>query len=186
MKAGSGRVQGKNALVTGSASRNGIGFATARALAREGANVTLTDPDEAKVSARAVALQGEGLHALGIRQDVTREEDWASAVDAAETAFGPIDVLVNNACITSLRTLDALTRAHWAVQIDVNLKSVFRGCRTTLERMRRSGRRGSIINVSSVAGLVGMRRCTAYSASKGGIRLFTKSLALETAAEGIR
>jgi NAD(P)-dependent dehydrogenase (short-subunit alcohol dehydrogenase family) len=186
MKAGSGRVQGKNALVTGSASRNGIGFATARALAREGANVILTDLDEAEVSARAVSLQGEGLHALGIRHDVAREEDWVSAVDAAETGFGPIDVLVNNAGITILRTLDALTPADWAMQIDVNLKSVYLGCRTTLERMRRSGRRGSIINVSSVAGLVGMRRCTAYSASKGGIRLFTKSLALETAAEGIR
>jgi NAD(P)-dependent dehydrogenase (short-subunit alcohol dehydrogenase family) len=172
--------------VTGAASRNGIGFATARALAREGANVLLTDLDAIEVKARAAELESEGLHARGMIHDVTREVQWTSALDAAEAAFGPVDVLVNNAGITILQTLDALTPADWTKQLDVNLTSVYLGCRTTLERMRRFQLTGSIVNVSSVAGLVGMRRCTAYSASKGAVRLFTKSMALEAAPEGIR
>jgi NAD(P)-dependent dehydrogenase (short-subunit alcohol dehydrogenase family) len=181
-----GRVRGKTALVTGAASRNGIGFATARALANEGANVLLTDLDSTEVKARAAELESEGLHARGVVHDVTREAQWISALDAAEAAFGPVDVLVNNAGITILNTLEALTPADWAKQLDVNLTSVYLGCRTTLGRMRKFQLTGSIVNVSSVAGLVGMRRCTAYSASKGAVRLFTKSLALEAAPDGIR
>jgi NAD(P)-dependent dehydrogenase (short-subunit alcohol dehydrogenase family) len=83
-----GRVGGKTALVTGAASRNGIGFATARALAREGANVLLTDLDATEVKARAAELESEGLHARGMIHDVTREVQWTSALDAAEAAFG--------------------------------------------------------------------------------------------------
>jgi NAD(P)-dependent dehydrogenase (short-subunit alcohol dehydrogenase family) len=172
------RVRGKTAVVTGAASSGGIGFATATALAREGARVVLT--------ARAAELAAAGMSAIGLRQDVTAAGDWTAALDAAETAFGPVDILVNNAGTAVLRTMDALTEADWHRQIDVNLTSVYLGCRAVLERMRRGGRLGSIVNVSSIAGLVGMRRCSAYSASKGGVRLMTKSLALETAAEGIR
>jgi NAD(P)-dependent dehydrogenase (short-subunit alcohol dehydrogenase family) len=160
-----GRVGGKTALVTGAASRNGIGFATARALAREGANVLLTDLDATEVKARAAELESEGLHARGMIHDVTREVQWTSALDAAEAEFGPVDVLVNNAGITILQTLDALTPADWTKQLDVNLTSVYLGCRTTLERMRRFQLPGSIVNA---------------------VRLFTKSLALEAAPEGIR
>ena len=118
--------------------------------------------------------------------DVTDAVAWQRVLDGAEAAFGPLDVLVNNAGISVLKTIDALTPADWALQIEVNLTSVYLGCRGTLERMRRHRRPGSIINVSSAAGLVGMRRCTAYSASKGGVRMMTKSLALECAAEGVR
>jgi NAD(P)-dependent dehydrogenase (short-subunit alcohol dehydrogenase family) len=148
--------------------------------------VLLTDVDEAAVNARAAELASEGLRARASRHDVTSESDWAAVLNTAEAGFGPVDVLVNNAGITILQTLDALTPADWAKQLDVNLTSVYLGCRATLERMRNLKLTGSIVNVSSVAGLVGMRRCTAYSASKGAIRMFTKSLALEAAAEGIR
>jgi NAD(P)-dependent dehydrogenase (short-subunit alcohol dehydrogenase family) len=155
-------------------------------LANEGANVLLTDLDGIEVEARAAELESEGLRVRGVGHDVTREAEWMSALDAAEAAFGPVDVLVNNAGITILNTLDALTPADWAKQLDVNLTSVYLGCRTAVERLRKYRLTGSIVNVSSVAGLVGMRRCTAYSASKGAVRLFTKSLALEAAPEGIR
>jgi NAD(P)-dependent dehydrogenase (short-subunit alcohol dehydrogenase family) len=181
-----GRVAGKSAVVTGAASANGIGFATARALAREGAGVLLTDLDERAVSARAEELSALGLQARAMRHDVTSEREWKSIVAAAESAFGPVDVLVNNAGIVILHTLDVLTPEEWQTQIDVNLKSVYLGCRVVLERMRGSQRAGSIVNISSVAGLVGMARCAGYAASKGGVRLLTKSIAMETAGEGIR
>lgn len=181
-----GRVQGKTAVITGAASPNGIGFASARVLAREGARVVLTDLDGESVAARAAELDALGLCARALRHDVTSEDDWRKVADVAECVFGCVDILVNNAGIVVLHTLDALTPEEWDRQISVNLKSVYLGCRVVLERMRRARRSGSIVNVSSVAGLVGMPRCTAYAASKGGVRLLTKSIAMETAAEGIR
>jgi len=181
-----GRVHGKSAVVTGAASPNGIGFACARALAREGASVLLTDLDGAGVVDRATELDALGLRARGVRHDVRSEEEWNGVIAAAEDAFGPVDVLVNNAGVVILHTLDLLTPEEWDTQIAVNLKSVYLGCRVVLANMRNSRRAGSIVNVSSVAGLVGMPRCAGYAASKGGVRLLTKSIALETAAEGIR
>lgn len=180
------RLAGRIAIVTGAASSAGIGFATAQRLADEGASVALTDVDEQGVLARADELCAGGALALGLGHDVTSADDWQRVLDACEARLGGIDVLVNNAGIVVLRTLDELELVDWQRQIDVNLTSVYLGCRAAVERMRRHGRGGSIVNVSSMAGLVGIRRCTAYGASKGGIRLFSKSLALETAAEGIR
>lgn len=181
-----GRVPGKTAVVTGAASPNGIGFASARALAREGARVLLTDLDGTGVAARAAELRDLGLQARAMRHDVTSEDEWKAIVDVAESAFGPVDILVNNAGVVILHTVDVLSPDEFDLQIEVNLKSVYLGCRVALERMRRSQRAGSIVNISSVAAIVGMPRCAGYAASKGGVRLLTKSIAMETAGEGIR
>lgn len=180
-------LNGKIALVTGAASAAGLGFATARRLALAGAEVWLTDLAEAEVSARAAQLAGEGLKAHALRQDVTSAEGWAKvleAIAAASNGGGP-DILVNNAGIAVLRWTDDLEPAEWQRQIDVNLTSVYLGCRAVLPAMRSRGG-GAIVNISSVAGLVGIPGASAYAASKGGVRLYTKALAMECAREGIR
>lgn len=175
----------KTIIVTGAASAGGLGFATARLLAREGHAVTITDLDGDAAAARAEELRAEGLAATGFAQDVTDEAGWASLVAQVKDATGRIDGLVNNAGIAVLKWTADLDVAAWDRQIDVNLKSVYLGCRAVLPVMEAQGG-GSIVNLSSVAGLVGIPGASAYAASKGGVRLYSKSLALEVAAKGIR
>lgn len=175
----------KTIIVTGAASAGGLGFATARLLAREGHAVTLTDLDGDAAAARAEELRGEGLAATGLAQDVTDEAGWAALIEAAKDRTGRIDGLVNNAGIAVLKWTADLDPIAWDRQIDVNLKSVYLGCRAVLPVMEAQGA-GSIVNLSSIAGLVGIPGASAYAASKGGVRLYSKSLALEVAAKGIR
>jgi NAD(P)-dependent dehydrogenase (short-subunit alcohol dehydrogenase family) len=179
------RVAGKVALVTGAASNPGLGRATALTLAREGARLVVTDIDEPGVEACAEAIRKAGGEALALRHDVTREADWQAVVARTLDAFGRLDVLVNNAGIAVLKTLEDMTLAEWNRQLEVNLTSVFLGCKHAVPALRRSGG-GSIVNLSSVAGLVGLQTCVAYGASKGGVRIATKSIALEVAPHGIR
>lgn len=181
-----GRVSGKVAIVTGAASQGGLGFATARALAREGAKVVLTDLNEAEVETRAQELRAAGAEALALRQDVTQEAGWDQVMARTCEAFGQLDILVNNAGIAVLKWMDAMTLADFERQISVNLTSVYLGCHAALRVMRAQGRGGAITNLSSVAGLVGVPGTSAYAASKGGVRLMTKSIALECARENIR
>lgn len=178
-----GRVEGKVALVTGAGSEGGLGAATALRLAEEGAKVYLTDIDEAGTSARAGEI---GRGAIALRQDVTSEAEWTSIVDRIVAAEGGLDILVNNAGIAVLRMLQDLTPADYARQMEVNMTSGYLGMRAGVAAMRAAGRGGSIINMSSVAGLVGIPGVTAYAASKAGLRLFGKAVAMETAKEGIR
>lgn len=180
------RMNRKVAFVTGAASDAGIGFATARRLAREGARVALSDINGSEVKARAAALNAEGLETIAFQHDVTNENDWEAAIEEIIQSFGRLDILVNNAGIAVLKHMDVLTTEDWSRQIDVNLNSVFYGCRAGLAQMRKQGDGGAIINLSSVVGLVGVPGTAAYAASKGGIRLMTKSIALEAAAENIR
>lgn len=172
-------------IVTGAASAGGLGFAAARLLAREGHKVYLTDLDGAGAEARAAELVAEGLSAVGLAQDVTDEPGWAALVACVIAETGRIDGLVNNAGIAVLRWTADLDTAAWDRQIAVNLTSVYLGCRAVLPTMEAQAA-GSIVNLSSVAGLVGIPGATAYAASKGGVRLYSKSLALEVAAKGIR
>ncbi len=181
-----GRVQDKVAIVTGAASAAGLGFATARQLAREGAKLVITDLDGEAIAARAQELAAQGADVVGLRQDVTSEADWSQLISQTIERHGRLDILVNNAGIAVLRWMDAMTAADWHRQIDVNLTSVYLGCKAALDQMRRQGRGGAIVNLSSVAGLIGVRGTAAYSASKGGVRLMTKSIALEAAKENIR
>lgn len=179
-------LSGKVALVTGAASAGGLGFAAASIMAAQGASLFLTDLDGDAVEARAADLRAAGHQAAAMAQDVTDEAQWDTVRDAVVAQFGRIDILVNNAGIAVLRHMNEITAAEWHRQISVNLDSVFLGTRMAMAQMRAQGQGGSIINLSSVAGLVGLPGCGAYSASKGGVRMFTKSVALEVAAENIR
>ena len=180
------RVANKIALVTGAASVPGLGSTAAVRLAEEGATVFLTDVDLAGVEKVAAGIRESGGNATALVHDVTSETDWDRVFAAIIAAHGRLDILVNNAGIAVLRMIDVITTQEWLQQIDVNLSSVFYGTQRAVREMRRVGKGGSIINLSSVAGQVGVPGCGAYSASKGGIRMFTKSIALETAREGIR
>ena len=180
------RLADKVALVTGAASVPGLGSATAKLFAEEGAAVYLTDIDAAGAEVVANDIRNAGGRAHALAHDVTSEADWDRVIGTIVATHGRLDVLVNNAGIAVLRMMDAITSADWARQIDVNLSSVFYGTQRAIREMRRVGQGGSIVNLSSVAGQVGVRGCAAYSASKGGVRAFTKSVALEVARDRIR
>ncbi|MGC6327989.1 SDR family NAD(P)-dependent oxidoreductase [Rhizorhabdus sp. FW153] len=179
-------LQGKTALITGAASEMGLGFATARMMARAGARVMITDIAADAVAARAEELRAEGHDVAALPQDVTDAAGWDKVVATTVERFGGLDILVNNAGIAVLKWMDALEPADWQRQIDVNLSSVYLGCRAALKQMRVQGRGGSIVNLSSVAGLVGIPGAAAYAASKGGVRIMTKAIAMECAKENIR
>lgn len=173
-----GRVSGKVAVVTGGAS--GLGRASARALAREGAKVAVADVDEA--GARRVAEELGGA-ALALRLDVTQEADWQRALAETLRAFGGLHVLVNNAGIVVVRSVEDTTVEELRRVLAVNVEGVFLGCKHALPAMNASGG-GSIVNLSSSAGLVGTPPFAAYSASKGAVRLLTKTVAAHCLALG--
>jgi NAD(P)-dependent dehydrogenase (short-subunit alcohol dehydrogenase family) len=179
------RFAGRTVLVTGAASARGIGFATAKRVGQEGGRLILTDLDGDGLEARVADLTAIGAEAIAVRHDVTDAADWAAVADRGIARFGRIDGLVNNAGITVLALVEAMEPEMWHRQIEVNLTSVYLGCRRLIGHFRERGG-GAIVNVSSAAGIVGMRRCTAYAASKGGVRLMTKTLALECGLDNIR
>jgi NAD(P)-dependent dehydrogenase (short-subunit alcohol dehydrogenase family) len=172
-----GRVQDKVALVTGGAS--GIGFATAQLLAAEGARVVIGDVDHAAAELAAGRL---GAAASFRPLDVTREDDWIAATDAVTREQGRLDILINNAGIALSQDFETTTLEDWRRLMAVNLDGVFLGCKHAVRVMK--GRGGAIVNLSSVAGLIGDPRLAAYCASKGGVRLLTKSVALHCARRG--
>ena len=177
------RLEGKVALITGGA--RGQGAAEARLFAREGAKVVIADvldPDGMAVAAEINELGGE---ATFVHLDVSSEDDWQQAITAAVSAYGKLDVLVNNAAIWRGGHVLETSGEQWDAILDINAKGVFLGTKLAIPEMRRAGG-GSIINISSTAGLVGSRTSTAYSASKGAVRLFTKSTAVQYGAENIR
>ena len=177
------RLEGKVALVSGGA--RGLGAAQARLMAAEGAPVLVGDVLEDEGLAVVADIKARGGQALFMPLDVTSERDWERAVAAAVNTFGKLNVLVNNAGIFRRATFDETTVEGWDEVMDVNAKGVFLGTRTALAPMRASGG-GSIVNISSIAGLVGSSISAAYNASKGAVRIMTKSAALQYAADGIR
>jgi 3(or 17)beta-hydroxysteroid dehydrogenase len=167
------------ALVTGGAS--GIGRATVERLARDGLHVVVSDIDPA---GEQVAAAAEG--ALFVEHDVADEAAWERAIGVVLQAHGRLDVLVNNAGVSLVMPVTDTTLAQWRGLMAINVDGVFLGTKHGLLAMRRHGEGGAIVNVSSASGLVGGPLASAYCASKGAVRLFTKSVALECAAEGIR
>ena len=162
-----------------------MGAVEARLFAREGAGVVAADilVDEGERVASEIAESGGD--AAFVHLDVTSEEDWARAVKTVLDRFGKLDVLVNNAGIFELATVEDSTVEGWDRVLDVNAKGVFLGTRAVIPAMRRGGG-GSIVNISSVAGLIGSPRSAAYNTSKGAVRLLTKATAVQHAADGIR
>ena len=173
------RVEDKVALVTGAAS--GIGRSAALILAREGAKVVVTDLQDEKGLALVRQLASDGCEAEYLHHDVTSEDDWRSIVAKVRARFARLDVLVNNAGIGLSGSVVDMTFADWKRQMSVNLDGVFLGVKYALPLMREGGG-GSIINVSSIAGIKASPNVSGYCASTGGVRLFTKSVALECAA----
>jgi len=180
-----GQVEGKVAIVTGGAS--GIGAACATTLAREGAKVVVTDVDDAGGQAVVDKIGSAGGEAIFLHQDVTLEESWPGIIEATERRFGRLDVMVANAGIGILCKAVEMSLADWRRQTAVNLDGVFLSVKYAVPAMRRAGG-GSIIIMSSVAGLRGSARLAGYCATKGGVRLFAQAVAMECAAaeDGIR
>ena len=177
------RLENKVALISGGA--RGMGAAEARMFAREGAKVVIGDVLDAEGTRVAAEIAESGGDALFVHLDVTHEEDWRSAIGAATSSFSKLDILVNNAGIWRRGRVEDTTVEDWDMILDVNAKGVFLGTKLAIPEMRKAGG-GSIINISSTAGLVGGPRSSAYTASKGAVRLFTKATAVQYAQDGIR
>ncbi len=178
-----GRLDGKVALVSGAA--RGLGAATARLFAAEGARVVVGDLRDSDGEAVAAEIAAAGGDARFVHLDVTSERDWQEAVAAAVSGYGGLDVIVNNAGIWRGGRVEETSVEHWDAVNDVNSKGVFLGTRAAIPALRAAGG-GSIVNVSSISGMVGNPRTSAYAASKGAVRVFTKATAIQYAAEGIR
>ena len=177
------RVAGKVALISGGA--GGIGSATAKLLAKEGAAVVIADLLEDEGRAAEAQIAESGGKALFVNLDVTSEESWRNAVQAAVDSYGKLDILVNNAGVSHRTGVEETTSEAWDKVMDVNVKGVFLGTQAAIPEMRKAGG-GSIINISSIYGLVGSGGSAAYHASKGAVRIFTKSTAIQYASENIR
>ena len=181
-----GRLNGKVALVTGGAS--GIGRGASERLAEEGAIVVVTDLQDQMGAEVVAGIQKAGGKAEFLHHDVTDEAAWESVIAQTRASHGRLDILVNNAGIGIGGSILEMTLANWRRQTAVNLDGVFLGVKHGIPLMRVSGEGGSIINISSVAGLKGSAGLAGYCATKGGVRLFTKAVAMEcaNAKDGIR
>ena len=177
-----GQIEGKVALVTGGAS--GIGEAIVELFAREGATVIATDIDELRGPELAKRIAKAGGKAIFLEQDVTSEERWIDIVAEIAKRYGRLDIMVSNAGIgISVPSIVDMTLGDWRKQNAINLDGVFLSVKHCLPLMRKTGG-GSIVMMSSLAGLRGAPGLSAYSLTKGGVRLFAKSIAMECAAAG--
>jgi NAD(P)-dependent dehydrogenase (short-subunit alcohol dehydrogenase family) len=178
------RLENKVVLISGGA--RGQGTSEVRLFAQEGAKVCfgdILDEEGMKLEAEIRELGGEVTY---VHLDVTGEEDWQRAVELAENRYGKLDVLVNNAGITiGTQRIEEISTEDWDRTMDINVKGVFLGTKHAIPALRRAGG-GSIVNISSTAGIVGIGRSAAYTASKGAVRLFTKATAIQYAKDSIR
>ena len=178
------RLAGKVALVSGAAS--GMGQSEAMIFAREGAKVIVADILEMEGKQVADKIAAGGGQARFVKLDVTSEGEWDAAVKAAVGAFGKLDVLVNNAGISGTYDTDMLSSAAWDKVMAVNAKGVFLGMKHAIPLMKKAGG-GAIVNISSISGFVGQDGVhMAYNASKGAVRIMTKTAAVQLAGDGIR
>ena len=177
------RLAGKTALITGAA--QGLGAGIALALAREGARVVATDRNEAGASATAAGIDAElgAGTAFAVRHDVTSEADWQAALAFSRDKLGGLSVLVNNAGIVTMGTVEELDLATWRQAMAVNADSAFLGSKYALPLLRES-QPASIVNMSSISALVAGANLAAYNASKAALWMLTKSVALHCAKQG--
>jgi NAD(P)-dependent dehydrogenase (short-subunit alcohol dehydrogenase family) len=179
------RLLNKVAIITGAASNPGLGYASAVRFAEEGAKLVITDIDMQGLAVAEKNLTALGAEVLAMEQNVVDEDRWQQVIDATVERFGSLDILVNNAGIALLRPISEYTTADYDLQMDVNIRSVFYGCRKALPAMIASGG-GSIVNMSSVAGLRGLPGVSVYGIAKAGVQNLAKTIAMEHAADGIR
>jgi NAD(P)-dependent dehydrogenase (short-subunit alcohol dehydrogenase family) len=178
------RLAGKVALITGGAS--GMGQSEATIFAREGARVVVADLLEAEGARTVDTIKASGGQARFIKLDVTSEAEWRAAVEATVAAFGTLDVLVNNAGISGTFDQDMLSTSAWDNLMNVNARGVFLGMKFAIPVMQRGGH-GAIVNISSISGFVGQTGVhMGYNASKGAVRIMTKTAAVQFAKDGIR
>ncbi len=179
-------VTGKNVVITGGA--GGLGAGMARTLAKNGANIAIFDLDRTKDAAQALVkeLQDMGVKAMAVFLDITAEEEWATAVNQVCSELGSLDVLINNAGINIRKPVEEMSYDEWMTMMGVNVGGVFLGIKYALPIMRAQGG-GSIINISSVCGLVGHKYTPeAYTATKGAVTMLTKAIASRYGKENIR
>ncbi|MGN7456344.1 SDR family NAD(P)-dependent oxidoreductase [Paenibacillus pasadenensis] len=178
-----GRLTGKTAIITGAAT--GMGAEEARLFAREGAQVVLTDVNLEAMNQVAEEIKAAGGEALALRHNVASVEEWTKVVEETVARFGKVDILVNNAGIAARTTIGNLDLAEWQRVLDINLTGCVVGMKAVIPEMQKAGA-GSIINISSIGGIVGMAGSSAYTAAKGGLRTLTKAAAVEYAKQSIR
>lgn len=178
-----GRVEGKVALVTGAA--RGMGAEHARLLAAEGAAVGLADVLHSELADVVEEISSAGGRAVALALDVGKEEDWQGALLKLEQTFGRPGVLVNNAAIVDRGTLCETSLKDWNEIVQVNQTGTFLGIKAVVPGMRSLGG-GSIVNISSVNGILGLDFASAYQVTKGAVRMMTKTAAVQHGAEGIR
>ena len=175
------RVDGKVAFITGGA--RGIGAETARLMAQAGAKVAITDIlDEGEQV--AAEIRNSGGEAIFLRQDVTSEDDWKRATRETFDRLGGFEILVNNAGIYMMKGIEEMSLDDWRFVSSINLDGVFLGTKHGVRAMKQAGNGGSIVNFSSIEGIIADANTCAYNASKGGVRLLTKSAALHCAKSG--
>jgi NAD(P)-dependent dehydrogenase (short-subunit alcohol dehydrogenase family) len=182
------RLDGKVALISGAA--RGIGGETAQLMAQAGARVLIGDVLDEQGRQTVSAINAAGGHAEYVHLDVTKEESWTAAVNLATSRFGKLDILVNNAGVFIGKGIEEISLAEWEKLVAVNMTGVFLGTRLAAQALReaaKSSEHGSaIVNLASIAGIVGSQLDPLYSMTKGGVTLFTKSAALEFARKGYR
>ena len=184
------RLRNKVALLTGAAAAfeeelMGFGGTVAHLFAREGAKIVLTDIRDEIGEKSAIRLRAQGREAIYINLDVTSEVAWQRAVAHTLNTYGRLDILFNNAGVVLPSKVEHMTEEMWDKELNIHAKGVFLGTKTVIPAMRKAGG-GSIVNTSSIMGIVGSPRAPAYSAAKGAIRLFSKTAALQYAKENIR
>ncbi len=182
------RLDGKVALISGAA--RGIGGETARLMAQAGAKVVVGDVLDERGRQTVAAMNAAGGNAEYVHLDVTKEDDWTAAINLATSKFGKLDILVNNAGVFIGKGIEDISLAEWDKLVAVNMTGVFLGTKLAVPALRdaaKSSEHGSaIVNLASIAGIVGSQLDPLYSMTKGGVTLFTKSAALEFGRKGYR
>ncbi|NQX67839.1 short-chain dehydrogenase [Paenibacillus ferrarius] len=178
-----GRLSGKVAIITGAAL--GMGAAEAKLFAQEGAKVVGTDIKDAELQEVIREINENGGEAIGFKHNVASEEEWQQIVQETVNRFGKVDILVNNAGISSTKTIANIEMSEWNRVMDINLSGCVLGMKYVFPEMQKAGA-GSVINISSIGGIVGMAGSSPYTAAKGALRALSKSAAVEYAKQNIR
>lgn len=177
------RLKDKVAIITGAA--NGMGAAEAKLFAKEGAKVVATDLDEKNLAVLAEEIKTAGGEVLTVKQDVTSEAEWQALISKTIDTYGKLDILVNNAGIAINKNFSNMEMTEWNKVMDVNLNGCVLGMKYCIPEMQKNGS-GSVVNISSIRGLVGMAGSSPYTAAKGALRALTKSAAVEYGKDKVR